>query len=283
MSNASRNVRGILTAALTTALATGIAAGLGLPLTAPVPAEAATSCQGRDMVTAPGSTVTVCDRTGAAGIAAALDGPNRLATALDGRDRGAAPLDGPGTLTTAIDGPDKGVTALDGPDRLARTAGLPGLSRASAVTSLADTAGVAAGTGVTAMPLGAPASPRLAWVGVLTDMPDAPGLPLTADLHGLQDATSGFTRIPVSAVPSTPGLTDPADAWPDGTAPVLPRSGLVKTVTDGLPAPVGPGAPAAGGGHKAPSSGVARVIGEKGASGLPGAGTLVQDLGLDRH
>ncbi|GGS62589.1 hypothetical protein GCM10010156_21930 [Planobispora rosea] len=62
-------------------------------------------------------------------------------------------------------------------ERLARTAGLPGLSRASALISVADAGGVAAGLGFPALPFGVPGHPGLRWVEMLSPIPDLPGLP----------------------------------------------------------------------------------------------------------
>ncbi|GAA4235450.1 hypothetical protein FHR32_003234 [Streptosporangium album] len=122
MSDTSRNIRGLLAVA-------ALAAGVSWVVTAPVSASV-TPCHARDASRTPTSVTAVCDRTR----------PGHVAGGAVGRTVGRA---APATA-----------------DRLARLAGLPGLSRASAVVGFADTTGVAAGTGTPVPPPpAAPATP----------------------------------------------------------------------------------------------------------------------------
>ncbi|GII02223.1 hypothetical protein Pta02_42310 [Planobispora takensis] len=97
-------------------------------------------------------------------------------------------------------------------DRLARVAGLEGLSMASAVLSLADAGGVAAAIGFPALPFGPPGRPGLDRVEMLLPTPDLPGLP------GAPATRAGFT----AGVPSVPRLRDAAGALSTGTVLSLP-------------------------------------------------------------
>ncbi|MBB5961158.1 hypothetical protein [Planomonospora venezuelensis] len=96
-------------------------------------------------------------------------------------------------------------------DRLARLADLRGLSRASAVISLADAGGVAAGIGFPALPFGLPGYPGLSGVEILAPIPDLPGLPGAPGPY--------FFR---AGVPSIPELRDAAGVLSNGTVLALP-------------------------------------------------------------
>ncbi|MFF5209951.1 hypothetical protein [Streptosporangium sp. NPDC000396] len=207
MSNASRNIQGILAVAALTA-------GVSWLVTAPASAAAA-SCPGRDVVEllkTPESAAAVCEEAGGVKVATVAGGT-------------AGPADG------------EAGAASQHVDRLARIAGLPGLSRASAVISFADTAGAAAGAGVPALPSG---GSGISWVGALPDAPDLPGLPT---VPGTDFIRLPVPAVP----PPDPDLADsdlanPADALPDGTTlPVpVPDPDSVKAVTEELPAAIQP-------------------------------------------
>ncbi|MEV0582947.1 hypothetical protein [Nonomuraea sp. NPDC050310] len=123
---------------------------------------------------------------------------------------------------------------------LAQRAGLPGLARSSAVLSVADLGGVAAGAGAPALPSEVPTSlanaarvpSGLADVSQLAEFPDVPGLP-----------GNPGERLPEAArmVPQLPDLaeTTGADKLPervaeveDKVAPLLPEQapGLVQSL-----------------------------------------------------
>ncbi|MBG0827302.1 hypothetical protein HS041_05945 [Planomonospora sp. ID67723] len=97
-------------------------------------------------------------------------------------------------------------------ERLAHLADLRGLSRASAVISMADAGGVAAGIGFPALPFGLPGYPGLTGVEILSPIPDLPGLP------GLPGPRALFR----SGVPSVPALRDAAGVMSTGTVLSLP-------------------------------------------------------------
>ncbi|GAA4056914.1 hypothetical protein GCM10022248_25680 [Nonomuraea soli] len=100
-------------------------------------------------------------------------------------------------------------------EELAMRAGLPGLSRASAVLSLADLAGVAAGAGVPAVPARVPAG--LESVSQVAELPDLPGLP----------------SEPVSALPQPLDKRPALPALPDasGATSLKPPMELIEPVT----------------------------------------------------
>ncbi|MBG0813994.1 hypothetical protein [Planomonospora sp. ID82291] len=135
------------------------------------------------------------------------------------------------------------------PELLARNAGLPGLSRASAILSVADAGGVAAGIGFPGLPFGVPGYPGLVWVEFLSPTPDLPGLP---------SAPSAVAGLP-PAVPSVPSFANASGVLSGGAAlalPVprpLPRRIGGKIVTGRPPAAAAreaeavPAAPRAGG------------------------------------
>jgi hypothetical protein len=87
-------------------------------------------------------------------------------------------------------------------EELAKRAGLPGLSRASAVLSVADLAGVAAGVGVPALPAKVPAG--LESVAEVAELPDLPGLP-TAPASVLPQVLAQLPKVP--ALPDASGVT----------------------------------------------------------------------------
>lgn len=100
-------------------------------------------------------------------------------------------------------------------EQLAMRAGLPGLSRASAVLSLSDMAGVAAGAGVPAVPARVPAG--LESVSRMAELPDLPGLP-AEPVDALPRALDGKPALP--ALPDTSGATS-----------IEPPAELIKPVT----------------------------------------------------
>ncbi|MFC7717686.1 hypothetical protein [Nonomuraea recticatena] len=72
-------------------------------------------------------------------------------------------------------------------ERLAKTAGLPGLSRTTAVLSLADTGGVAAGAGLPSLPSGVPGEKGIVEASKLSMTPDLPGLPTLPSTEAVDD------------------------------------------------------------------------------------------------
>ncbi|MEU4324444.1 hypothetical protein [Nonomuraea dietziae] len=72
-------------------------------------------------------------------------------------------------------------------ERLAKTAGLPGLSRTTAVLSLADTGGVAAGAGLPSLPSGVPGEKGIVEASKLSITPDLPGLPTLPSTEAVDD------------------------------------------------------------------------------------------------
>lgn len=196
MSNTSRNIRGILAVA---ALTVGVSWTVSAPASAGV-----VPCHGRDVVEVlgtPGSVASACGEV-----------DDVRATAFVGETETPAR----GEVPMAM-------------EKLARIAGLPGLSRASAVVSFADAGGVAAGTGFHALPFGLPGFPGLTSVDTLATMPDLPGLPGTPG--------TGLSRF---QIPTSPvgDLTDPTGAL-SGDTPLplsLPHPVSVKSTTDDLPA-----------------------------------------------
>ncbi|MFI6321384.1 hypothetical protein ACIBG8_27860 [Nonomuraea sp. NPDC050556] len=85
---------------------------------------------------------------------------------------------------------------LSNVDMLAAAVGLPGLSRAAAVLSIADLAGVAAGTGLPTLPAGLPYKAGLADVSSLALLPDVPGMPAVPTV-----------KLPVAELPEAQDLT----------------------------------------------------------------------------
>ncbi|WP_449066811.1 hypothetical protein, partial [Planomonospora algeriensis] len=102
-------------------------------------------------------------------------------------------------------------SSLPALELLARNAGLPGLSRASAILSMADAGGVAAGVGFPGLPFGVPGYPGLVWVEFLSPTPDLPGLP------SAPSAVAGFP-----SVPSVPSFANAAGVLSGGAALALP-------------------------------------------------------------
>jgi hypothetical protein len=149
MSNASRNIRGILAVAALTA-------SVSWTVTAPASAGV-TPCQGRDVVNvvtpgypgSPGYTAGVCDELGV------ITTGETMTPAGDG------------TMTFAGAGAQRPV------DRFARAAGLPGLSWASGAVSFTD-AGDASSQ---SSPFGQPYTTGSPWVDTMSSAPDLPGLP----------------------------------------------------------------------------------------------------------
>ncbi|WP_326828956.1 hypothetical protein OIE13_28650 [Streptosporangium sp. NBC_01810] len=254
MSNASRNIRGILAVALLTA-------GTGWTLVSPASAEVA-PCQEREAAgapQAPGAMAAACEEVGDAGGTAAAegttttdnagtpattDGPGASVTANTGETP--ASTDGAGASVTAntgetpasTDGAGASVTANTGEmpvtaDRLAHVTELPDLSQASALVSFADAGGVAAGTGFHALPFGLSSPPSHewtnSWVGIMAEGPDLPGLPGAPGAPG--DGIS-WLRAPVPPAPERPAGA--AVAPDDDTAP-LPQPAQADAVTEDLP------------------------------------------------
>ena len=173
MSNASRNIRGILAVAALTA-------SVSWTVTAPASAGV-TPCQGRDVVNVvtpgypgyPGYTAGVCDEIGGVGVI--TPGGETMTPAGDG------------TVTFAGDGAPRPV------DRFARAAGLPGLSWTSGAVGFTDAGDVS----FQSSPFGQPYTTGSPWVDTMSTTPDLPGLP------GAPAARHRAGRVPV------PGLPDP--------------------------------------------------------------------------
>lgn len=188
MSNSSRNVRGILAVALLTA-------GAGWTMVSPASAEVV-PCQERD-------TPAACEGTGEVGVTATVTGEGGVPVA-------------PG---------DAGVSV--NPYPLTRLAYLPELSQASSLTSFADAGGVAAGSGLHALPFGLSSPPghewTNSWVGVMTASPDLPGLPgaPVAPSDGIS-----WLRAPVPPAPQPPAE---AAVTPGGEPAPLPAPANVVT------------------------------------------------------
>lgn len=87
------------------------------------------------------------------------------------------------TAMTAPRGSELSMSA----ERLAKTAGLPGLSRTTAVLSLADTGGVAAGAGLPSLPSGVPGKKGIVEASKLSMTPDLPGLPTLPSTEAVDD------------------------------------------------------------------------------------------------
>ncbi|MEU7893592.1 hypothetical protein AB0B45_12080 [Nonomuraea sp. NPDC049152] len=86
-------------------------------------------------------------------------------------------------------------------EKLAKKLGLPGMSRTSAVLSVADMGGVAAGAGLPSLPAGLPGEAGLPEVSRLSGSPDLPGLP----------SLPNPDKLPVlPMVPDMPSLSEPA-------------------------------------------------------------------------
>ncbi|GAA0954372.1 hypothetical protein GCM10009560_78270 [Nonomuraea longicatena] len=138
---------------------------------------------------------------------ALLKGPDSLAQVCDE----ALDVKATGSLSemSARKGSDVAMTA----EALAKQAGLPGLSKASAVLSFTDLGGVAAAAGLPALPEGVPGEAGLPDVRRMATVPSLPdvgsltqgkGLPLGKDLP-LGDALPLSKGLPLSEVPSLPG------------------------------------------------------------------------------
>lgn len=126
-------------------------------------------------------------------------------------------------------------------DALAKALGLPGLSRAAAVLSIADMAGVAAGAGLPTLPGGLPGTAGLPNVASLAQLPDTPGLPSVPGL-------AAVPQLPVSKLPALPyasGLTSvkapltlpqPVQEVKDKVTAVVPQvPAAVKKVESAVP------------------------------------------------
>ncbi|GIH22466.1 hypothetical protein Aph01nite_07760 [Acrocarpospora phusangensis] len=131
--------------------------------------------------------------------------------------------------------------------RLAAMAGLPGLSMASGVLSVADAAGVAAGSGALALP-GLPELTDVAEAGTAGGTVDLSGLP---HVPGLPDASALVTLPELPGVPLLPGT--PKSPVPNlmlvkGMPGELGGLAAGIPATSGLPAapamPVSPAMPA---------------------------------------
>ncbi|WP_433249773.1 hypothetical protein ACQPYK_02980 [Streptosporangium sp. CA-135522] len=246
MSNASRNIRGILAVAALTA-------GVSWVVTAPASAGGM-SCHGQDVVEVlqtPGSVAAVCEETGGV--------------------RG-------GTAVGRMTAP--GGEAAATVDRLARIAGLPGLSRASAVVSFADTAGVAAGAGLPALPSGMPGFSGHSPAGTLASAPDLPGLPGTPGAELTRLPVSTVPSVP--AFTDSAGALSDGAALPLR----LPHPASVKAVTEDLPAAIEPKVPAlpeTGPADIAPSKVTSKVTSEvaEGTSELPALDGVLPALGIE--
>ncbi|MFI6906704.1 hypothetical protein ACIBKY_35970 [Nonomuraea sp. NPDC050394] len=111
-------------------------------------------------------------------------------------------------------------------ETLARKAGLPGLSKASAVLSLADLGGVAAAAGAPSMPTGSPGVSGLRSVLDVPTAPDLPGLPNTPAIPG---TLAALPPVPVEG--EVPALPDASGLVAGVEAPIaLPQP--AETVTD---------------------------------------------------
>ncbi|MFI6293804.1 hypothetical protein ACIBEJ_19605 [Nonomuraea sp. NPDC050790] len=118
-------------------------------------------------------------------------------------------------------------------ETLAKKAGLPGLSKASAVLSLADLGGVAAAAGAPSMPAGTPGMAGLKSVASVPDAPDLPGLPndpaLPGTLAALPQVAGDVPALPdasglASAVEVPITLPKPAEAVKDEVTGTLPKT-----------------------------------------------------------
>ncbi|MDP9847333.1 hypothetical protein [Streptosporangium lutulentum] len=233
MSNASRNVRGILA---TAALMAGVNWAVIIPASAEV-----VPCQGRDVVSvvgAPGYGAAICDGIGDSGI-----------TATGGEIMIPAGYGAPRTV-----------------DPFARAAGLPGLSWASGtvgftdagaigftdgggaagMVGFADPAGAARGIGFQSLPL------ERRWAGTLSTTPDLPGLP------GAPGTGADGSPVQVSRFPGLPG--------PSGTVSgdmPLPEPIPVRARTEEAPGTNPPGVDASPSRTDLPGTG----------TDLPGPGT----------
>ncbi|GGL36537.1 hypothetical protein [Planomonospora parontospora] len=294
MSNAARNARGILAAVLTAACA-------GWTAAAPAPVSAA-PCEERRTA---GSQEGACARRDgparrtwtpadparprdAAGRTAQPRGserphrPSARASGAPGRTvapGGAAP---PHRPAARVPGPPASLPALE---LLARNAGLPGLSRASAILSVADAGGVAAGVGFPGLPFGMPGYAGLVWVEFLSPTPDLPGLP----------SAPSAVAWPPPAVPSVPSFANAAGVLSGGAvlalpAPMpLPRRAGGKIVTGRPPAAaareaeVVPTGPRTGGAPPRAGDGAGGAGGGAGeARRLPILDGFLSDLPLNR-
>lgn len=111
-------------------------------------------------------------------------------------------------------------------ERLAKAAGMPGLSRSTAVLSVSDMGGVAAGAGLPSLPSGVPGQAGLQEVSKLALAPDLPGLPSLPPLPPLPNAEAldevstlgeaarlaevselGEAAVPEMAMPDAAGVT----------------------------------------------------------------------------
>lgn len=128
MSNTARNIRGILAVAV-------LAGGFGT------------------MGVSPAVASTKCEKGGPVAV---LQGPNRVASLCDER------LGLRAEASSTRMAPRRDSEMLATLDRIARRAGLNGLSQATAVLSFADMGGAAAGAGVPSLPMPKPAPARLA-------------------------------------------------------------------------------------------------------------------------
>ncbi|MBB2909002.1 hypothetical protein FHS43_000248 [Streptosporangium becharense] len=229
MSNTSRNIRGLLAVAALTV-------GANWTMIAPASAEAAL-CGGRgtlETLQRPGTAASFCEEIEDVRVAAVAGG-----TSAAHEDEVSAVV-----------------------DRLARIAGLPGLSRASAVVSFADAGGVAAGLGCHALPFGLSDLPEGSvetlthpfpdaaaeeamratgdrWPGTLADTPELPGA-AGGPQDGPDDGPS-WMRPMLQASPdpadSTGGAegTDGADGTPSGdVTPPLSRTESESSAPGGL-------------------------------------------------
>lgn len=176
----------------------------GVSWWAPGPAGASTCEQGQQ---APDSVAAVCEEiTGAR--ASGRYGPMK------------AP---PGGAASAV-------------ERLAMKLGLPGMSKAAAVLSVADMGGVAAGAGLPTLPMAAPGVAGLKDVSRLAESPDLPGLPVVPseirDLVKVPDVPGVVDRavpeVPVLDLPRRAGEVEKsAPRAPDLTGSSLPGAGAI--------------------------------------------------------
>ncbi|MEV6861190.1 pentapeptide repeat-containing protein [Streptosporangium subroseum] len=222
MSNASRNIRGILAVAALTA-------SVSWTVTAPASAGV-TPCQGRDVVNVvtPGYTAGVCDEIGDVRVIA--PGGETMTPAGDG------------TMTFVGDGAPRPV------DRFARAAGLPGLSWASGTVSFTD----AGDASFQSSPFGQPYTTGSPWVGTMSTAPDLPGLPgapggpgtgldgsrfrvsRIQDLPGPNGAPTGDVPLP-GPIPVEVGTENPPGTGLPGTG--LPGASLSGTSLSGTDLP----------------------------------------------
>lgn len=183
------------------------------------------------LAVAPAQAATNCAKP-----VAVLEAPTTVAAVCDE----VADVKASGTYGGKMSAPDDS-ELLANVDMLAKAVGLPGLSRAAAVLSVADLAGVAAGTGLPTLPAGLPYKGGLPDVTSLALLPDVPGLPALpakvpavplAKLPALPDAQSLTTVLPKQVTDAkekvTTVLPDVVDRAESGVQETKGLDGLLK-------------------------------------------------------